>query len=566
MRHERLFLCAGVSKPKQVGYPAKTKIIPLQLLGRGANITLKISDIQQKLVANLPELYTDLLEIATYVYCADQAAPRGGSGARDRGAKWRRNMYFVVPVRKPDFWSNQKVKNVLETLLHFLSDDNYDFRFTELQHPPRVDAYFEFPGEEIGFQADDILSFSGGPDSLGGAIQETFVDGRRIALVSHRSAPKIAPKQKRLHAEICNRCPQDVKPMHIPVWIRKHGWEARDNSQLTRSCLYASLSATIASMFGKDKIRFYENGITSLNLPICEQVLGARATRTTHAQSVSGFRELFSLVNDRDFEVETPFLWKTKTDVVELIRNAGQADLMKHAVSCSRIWQMTRLKTHCGCCSQCIDRRLAVFASDCVEHDPDEMYKTDVFIGQRSEETQDVVLAESYIRSMRECSEMTESQFFSKYGELARVVPYIKGKSDDVAGKLFRLFLHNSTQVKNAIAKAVRYYADQLVDEVLPNRCLLRQLFGTKTPRVEVQLPGDELVTLTRVADLLNVDKGTVSRYADRGVILDNGLKGLERRVWKSSVLLLKQQREDQELLRDAQELRKDSQKLPNKH
>jgi 7-cyano-7-deazaguanine synthase in queuosine biosynthesis len=444
------------------------------------------------MVANLPALYADLLEIATYVHCAEQTTPRGGKGARGLGTLWRRNMCFVIPVRKPDFWARQEVKGVIEELLGFLSDDNYDFRFTMLENPPPVDTYFESLRGETGFQADEIVLFSGGLDSLAGAIKEVLIDGNCVALVSHRSAPKIAPKQRELHAELCKRCPSELRPMHIPVWIQKHGWDASDNNQRTRSFLYASLGATIAGMFGRNRIRFYENGITSLNLPIGEQVLGARATRTTHPKSIAGFRDLFSLICGESFEVDAPFLWNTKTDVVELIRNAGQSDLMKYAVSCSHVWAMTKLNTHCGCCSQCIDRRLAMFASDCIEHDPDEMYKTDVFVGEKSKETQDIVLAESYIRSARECANMTEIQFFSRYGELARVVPYIGDNSDKAAARIFQLFGRNAVQIKNAITNAVKYYADQLAGEAIPDQCLLRQLFGTKLQPKGVQSVRDK--------------------------------------------------------------------------
>lgn len=152
---------------------------------------------------------------------------------------------------------------------------------------------------------------------------------------------------------------------------------------------------------------------------------------------------------------------------------------------------MTKLHTHCGCCSQCIDRRLAVFASDCTEHDPDEMYKTDVFVGQRSEKTQDSVLAESYVRSMRECADLTEVQSFGKYGEVTRAIPYFEGKSDEIAGKIFSLFKRNGEQVQLAIKNAVEYYSEDFGKGNLPDRCLFRQLFGTKTPDAIIKDVGE---------------------------------------------------------------------------
>jgi len=566
MRHKRLFLYGNASRPRGVRYPDGIKTEPLLLWGKNRNIEFKISDIAERMGAKVPDRYIDLLDIAAYVYIADQTTRRGGAGSRDMHALWRRDMYFVIPVRCLDFWSQQKVREVLTNTLDFLSDDSYDFRFVALDYPPPRQEYFEFSKDDVAFEPDEILLFSGGLDSLGGAVKEIFEDKKRVAMVSHRSAPKINPKQQELHADMCKRSPDGLQPKHIPVWVHKHGWEAVDDSQRARSFLYASLAATVASMFGKDRIRFYENGITSLNLPVAEQILGARATRTTHPRTISGYRSLLSLVADREFQVETPFFWKTKTDILDLIKKVGQAELIKHAVSCSHIWGMTKLHTHCGCCSQCIDRRLAVFAADAVKHDPDEMYKTDVFIGERPSKNQDIVLAESYVRAMRDCGKLTEFQFFSRYGELTRAIPYITGNSDEAAGKVFNLLARNGTQVQAALARAVTYYGPRLVNEELPDRCLLRQLCGTKAPRAESTVPGDELISLTVAADLLSVNKGTVSRYADAGTILDNGQQGQERRVWKSSVLLLKQRQEDKALLQDAKDLKKDAGEVPDKH
>jgi 7-cyano-7-deazaguanine synthase in queuosine biosynthesis len=118
----------------------------------------------------------------------------------------------------------------------------------------------------------------------------------------------------------------------------------------------------MANLFGLNKIRMYENGVVSLNLPISAQLIGARASRTTHPQVLKGFGELFSLILEKLFLVENPFLWKTKSDVVKILVEASCADLIKYSASCSHVREMTTLHTHCGKCSQCIDRRIAVLA------------------------------------------------------------------------------------------------------------------------------------------------------------------------------------------------------------
>ena len=95
--------------------------------------------------------------------------------------------------------------------------------------------------------------------------------------------------------------------------------EARLNHEYTqrsRSFLYMSIGATIAKMIGLKSVRFYENGVISLNLPVCAQVAGGRATRTTHPKVMKGFQDIISLVAGEPFTIENPFIWKTKADVV----------------------------------------------------------------------------------------------------------------------------------------------------------------------------------------------------------------------------------------------------------
>ena len=43
---------------------------------------------------NLPDLLVDLLEIASYVYCADQRAGRGSEKLSNYGENWRRSLHW----------------------------------------------------------------------------------------------------------------------------------------------------------------------------------------------------------------------------------------------------------------------------------------------------------------------------------------------------------------------------------------------------------------------------------------------------------------------------------------
>jgi hypothetical protein len=77
---ERLVLCGDA---RHAGGQSPLR---LALSGRSQNITLKLEDISKKLVRNIPGLLIDLIEIATYVFCADQAISRGGEAQQGMGA------------------------------------------------------------------------------------------------------------------------------------------------------------------------------------------------------------------------------------------------------------------------------------------------------------------------------------------------------------------------------------------------------------------------------------------------------------------------------------------------
>jgi hypothetical protein len=297
---ERLVLCGGA---KRTGNDSTLR---LALDGRSQNVTLKLEDISKRLVKNVPDLLIDLVEIAAYVYCADQAASRGGEAQFGMGSDWRRRFRFVIPVRHPDHWSNPKVLEPLGDALSFLSEDDYAFEFEKAANSVPLGNYLELSEESGAFKADEVVPFSGGLDSLSGAIEELSADARNVALVSHRSSPKIFEHQKRLVAELKRRFPKRL--MHFPVVVtRREPLRVHEYTQRSRSFLYAALACVVARLFGKTRIRFFENGVVSINLPISEQVVGARATRTTHPLVLEQFCEFFSSAVGMPIEFENLF-------------------------------------------------------------------------------------------------------------------------------------------------------------------------------------------------------------------------------------------------------------------
>jgi hypothetical protein len=468
---DHIVLCGDASPPR---LPNTEQIVRLDLGSTEPTVELKIIDISRCLSSDVPDVIVDLIEIASYVYCADQAVTRGGEGVLARGADWRRQFTFHIPVRRPDVWSSQEVVDVLKRTLSTLSEDEYEFRFQPQTNAMPIQHYLELlqDADSDVEDVEEVLLFSGGLDSLAGAVQESVLDKRRVALVSHRSNPKISSRQKELVKRLQAFC-EHRAPLHVPVWVHKTGSTGREYTQRSRSFLYASLALPVARAFGLRRIRFYENGIVSLNLPISEQVVGTRATRTTHPQVLNGFAKLFSLLIQQPFTVENPLLWRTRAEVVNVIGDAGCSDLIQHSVSCMHTHEQTVDKPHCGRCSQCVGRRFATLASRYAEKDPANIYKVDLLEGER-EMDKDLTLVESFIRKATDMKEMADFELIKNCGEVTRVLRHVPPlTSNEVAENIVRLHRQHAREVTQVVDNAISAHPTEIRERKLPRTCAI---------------------------------------------------------------------------------------------
>jgi hypothetical protein len=90
---------------------------------------------------NLPPKILDLIQIASYVFCADRLVNRGSRRSLSNRA-WGRNFEFHIPVLDHVFWNNQMLKNALSEALVFMTGDrkyNFVFERSELGHLPKTE-------------------------------------------------------------------------------------------------------------------------------------------------------------------------------------------------------------------------------------------------------------------------------------------------------------------------------------------------------------------------------------------------------------------------------------------
>jgi len=503
---DHIILCGGV--PARLGVKPDNSVL-LDLGGDEPNVDLEIDNISRRLVSNVPAILADLVEIASYVYCADQAVRRGGEGVLVFGAEWRRNFFFHIPVRRPSIWSSPAVLHALQKTLAILSEDNYEFHFRQRINAAPIQQYLTLSDADSTVQeVDEVLLFSGGLDSLGGTVQEAVLNERRVALVSHRSNSKVFSRQRKLVEGLDGICKHNPV-LHVPVWVHQSGTGGREYTQRSRTFLYASLGAAVAQVFGLKRLRFYENGVVSLNLPISEQVIGARATRTTHPQVLNGFGTLFSLLLEETFTVENPFLWVTKTEVVNLIGDAGCSNLIEHSVSCTHTREQTTERPHCGRCSQCISRRFATLASRFSTSDPQDLYHHDLLTAPR-EPAKDLTLVESFIRTATNIGSMNDGQVIEHFGEVSRMLRHVRPLSADrVAERVIQLYRRHSSEVSGVMDEAISTHASDIREGKLPATCAILLAVSETYRKVTEQTVG----SVAAIACSTSVERGEDLRH-----------------------------------------------------
>jgi hypothetical protein len=198
-----------------------------------------------------------------------------------------------------------------------------------------------------------------------------------------------------------------------------------------------------------------ENGVISLNLPPVAQVIGARATRTTHPRSLNSFSKLFSGLFSSDLKVVNPYFWRTKKDVVEVIERLGFGEMIRDTRSCADVHNLTKMYSHCGRCSQCIDRRFAMLSADLEHRDPVEAYRVELLHGERLD-GRDREIALSYVRLARLFQTSTPQRLLSRFGVLSRTLTEFDAPADETLKRITQFLARHGTGVVDVMERELK--------------------------------------------------------------------------------------------------------------
>ena len=316
----------------------------------------------------VPELHADFVRLAALAYLVDRTVARR-RGIR-RGLRWSRDLSLDVPVADPRPWGSAVDR--LSALLDFLTGDRWELEFTRRRLPRRGDL-----AEVSG--AGPVLLFSGGADSLAGAILLREESGEPPVLLSQWNWTTIGGIQRQLVTQLHQNWAADVVHQQIQFGRRHNQIGSADefgheDSSRSRSLLFIALGLAAAAVRDTDLV-IAENGFTSLNIPLGGERRGALSTRTTHPGFLDGLTETLQGVG-LDARLATPFDSLTKGALFGRVRDAlgtdAASELLSASHSCAKpgaqyLGTGFSPADQCGLCYGCLVRRAAFIASGVVD-------------------------------------------------------------------------------------------------------------------------------------------------------------------------------------------------------
>lgn len=444
-------LCNGATLPKKGSrrFSQRIKLFDYREDAAHRNIKLGLPRFIKQLL-HIPPRLLDLLELAAYVFCADRSLYRGEKDTVEYQS-WSRDIHVYMKVREPSFWNQSVIKTKIRDALCFMTGDrdwNFDFQGGHSTPPTDLFDRKEFLIEQA--KDIDVILFSGGLDSLAGALSQLESSEDRVCLVSHRSGnPGTKLTQDRLFQGLADRFHGRV--FHYPFECSLSKVRADDESQRTRSFLYSAIAFVLAHIVDHDRFFIYENGITSINLIRRQDAINARTSRTTHPKTLSLLQGFISEVAETAVKIENPFFMKTKTDIFKLAGESRAHDLISSSVSCSKTYNSTGQATHCGGCLQCVDRRFAAYGSECDDIDEAGIYSSD-FIRERIGDGEVKTTVVDYVRQAHDFLQSSLDKFYrERLTELADIAGAIPGVDEEkTAETVFELFQKHAGQVRTA--------------------------------------------------------------------------------------------------------------------
>jgi hypothetical protein len=524
-----LVQCDGATLPPRRAADTQIERLALATSGRDRSLEIDLANLAACALSAIRNRAADLVRIAAYVYAADQALSRGGP-ADVYLRRWRRELTLCIQVTEPDYWGQPHVTDRLSELLHYLTEDTWNFVFT--LGPPAIRQIPLGLQDPVALtEPDSVLLFSGGADSLRAAVEAVGGRRGRPVLVSHQPAPSHFAQQQRLVHALKERF--SVRGFHhLGFSIHRRGGDAVDSTQRSRPFLFASLGSAVAGELNLPTVLLADNGMVGLGLPINESTIGTQTSRSAHPKFLALFNAFIKDLFPTPVSIDNPFGLRTRTEVLTQLQAHGCPELLQLTESCSRARGLPAAQRHCGTCSQCVDRRFGSVAAGLERHDPASRYRVDIFKDPLLEGT-DRTVAVYYVRLARKLYSATPDDLFLEHGQLFEAVSTTGGTTLADAHEVAGLLHRHGQAVIQALGQMIERYKDELASDTLPDTCLLQLVIG-KT-RLDEPATGDSKNICRLLGDRWEL------RFEGKPVYIENtkGMRCLARLLWAPGQVFL---------------------------
>ena len=297
----------------------------------------------------------DLMNVAYAVYLMDRC-----SYISDKDKK--RKIEANVEVNAPGFF-NSKIKKKINDLLNWVTGDIWDIRYSASQ----VYLYASQPILPYKVHSDrKIFLWSGGLDALAGLYHQMKVYPKSNFIPVHIGFNKnMQGKQEKLWRNLLHNSKGHEQPYQFEVSFSTSNIDRQDklnDTCRTRGFCFLMFASAVAISYNVQKVYMYENGYGAFNIPYTASETASNQSKSAHPKLLTEVAKIVSDFTETQFTIQNPYIFKTKAQMLNPLIQDGAESLIFDSVSCDSPRRVEGI-AHCGVCSSCILRRIALNAA-----------------------------------------------------------------------------------------------------------------------------------------------------------------------------------------------------------
>jgi 7-cyano-7-deazaguanine synthase in queuosine biosynthesis len=335
------------------------------------------SAIANEFSSVVDSLLADAIDVAVAAHIADRLALRERPFATGDGP-FNRRMRLQVAVRNPEVWGAEDIQRNLVRTLEYLTQDLWEFEFTQCSCGRASDQQQHLFGKAIP-ELLDVGLFSGGLDSFAGTAAAFDEGGDRHFIGVSASPSNIhAGRQSRQFYKLQSEFGRHGSHVSIRYSMMEGSRLSQERTRRTRGFVFLILGCVVARSTNAARLHVYENGIGAINLPYDLSQVGIDNTRAMHPRTLRNVATLVSKLTGTSFSIENRSLLLTKGQMCSHPSLGRVADFISDTFSCDG-W--THAGAHCGYCTSCLLRRQGLEFAGLTARDTDQ-YLNDCTSGE----------------------------------------------------------------------------------------------------------------------------------------------------------------------------------------